>query len=245
MSRDNTSSDSLAEATRSRASFSGHGNAKGAAGFRVEGDGGPGTFLTKSGETAIVNPQKHGFDDIKIGAAWDNIDVQKPGFINKLLGRTAPANVDLDLGCLYELQDGRRGAIQAFGQMFGSFDEPPYLELSGDERTGDAEGDDEFMMVNGKNWPEIKRILVYVYIYGGAPNWAVIKPQIHVDVPGEKPLVIVPAVDKSDLAICAVAGLENVRNGIRLTNYNEYYHGHPAMDRAFGFGLQWDDGVKI
>lgn len=50
----------------------------------------------------------------------------------------------------------------------GNYSIPPYLCLSGDERAGDAQGDDEFIHLNGKEWPKFKRILVYVYIYHGA-----------------------------------------------------------------------------
>lgn len=101
----------MAEATKSRARFSGHGNSKGAAGFRTEGDGSEGEFLSGPGETAIINPQEGGFDAIRIGAAWDNIPVQQSGFLGKLLKKTMRKGVDLDLGCLYELHDGQRGAI--------------------------------------------------------------------------------------------------------------------------------------
>jgi len=247
MNREVNPADELIEATRSRAKFSGHGSAKGAAGYRTEDDGEDGSFLSVTGDTAIVNPHEHGYGDIRIGAAWDNISPkQSVGLLQRLLKKAPPSpqGVDLDLGVLYELKNGARGAVQAFGELFGDFEAQPYMALSGDERTGDAEGDDEFIMVNGAKWPEIKRLLVYVYIYGGAPDWAAIRPQVHVDVPGEQSLIIVPSVGKSELPVCAVAGLENIRNGIRLTNYNEYFRSHPSMDRAFGFGLQWDDGAK-
>lgn len=234
----------MAEASRSRARFSGHGNSKGAAGVRSEDENGESELLSGPGETAIINPQEGGFGKIKIGAAWDNILVQQSGFLGKLLKKTMHKGVDLDLGCLYEMHDGQRGAVQAFGDLYGNYDAPPYIALSGDERTGDAEGDDEYIIVNGSHWPDIKRLLVYVYIYEGAPDWRSIKPQIHVDVPGEVPLIVKPQMERSELNVCAIAGLENIRNGIKLSHYTEYYPGHAEMDRAFGFGLQWDDGEK-
>lgn len=51
-------------------------------------------------------------------------------------------------------------------------------------------------------------------------------------------------MERSELNVCVIAGLENVRNGIKLSHYTEYYPGHAEMDRAFGYGLQWDDGEK-
>ena len=57
-------------------------------------------------------------------------------------------------------------------------------------------------------------------------------------------MVVVPDVHKDELAVCAITMIENVRNGIKLTNHTEYFPGHAEMDRAFGFGLEWDEGKK-
>ena len=87
-------------------------------------------------------------------------------------------------------------------------------------------------------------IIVYIYIYEGAIDWAQVKPQIHIRIPGQSPMVVTPGTHHRELALCVIGGIENVRAGLRLTNYTEYYPGHIEMDRAFGFGLQWDDGRK-
>ena len=120
----------------------------------------------------------------------------------------------------------------------------PFISLSGDERTGDKEGHDEYLLINGHKWSEVKRVLVYIYIYKGVPNWSHIKPQVVIDVPGENDLYVTLNVYDDSLAVCAVGELENIRGGIRLTNRTEYFPGHEEMDRAYGFGLDWDDGVK-
>jgi tellurite resistance protein TerA len=244
MSRPQNSTDSLSAATKSRARFSGHGNSKGASGYQdpdaasVDCD-----FLDEGGQSLSINPPKDGFADMQVGLAWDQIIVEKP----RLFGLTKTKHVqdvDLDLGCLYELADGTRGALQPFGENFGALDTPPFIRLSGDERKGDEEGDDEHMLISGTNWNNIKRVLMYVYIYEGAPNWGTLKPQIHVRIPGENPMVVTLHTYRSELSICALAGIENVRGGLRLTNYTEYYPGHAEMDRAFGFGLDWEEGRK-
>jgi len=244
MTRNTLSNDSMAEASRSRAKFSEHGNAKGAAGYRIEGENPDCEFLSSSGQTAIINPREEGFKHIKIGAAWDNVVVDKSGFFGRLIKKATKKGVDIDLGCLYELQDGSRGAIQAFGKLFGNYNKKPYIALSGDERTGNTEGDDEYIMIKGSKWPEISRLIIYVYIYDGVPDWANIKPQIQVTVPGEAPMIVTPKISKAELNVCVIAELENIRNGIKLINHTEYFPGHAEMDRAFGFGLQWADGQK-
>ena len=240
-----TSQDSLAEATRSRASFSGHGGSLGAAGYR-EAANNPDNcaFLNEPGSFVAVSPGAEGFESMLIGVAWDNITLEDSGFFGKMFKKARKVGVDLDIGCLYEMQDGSRGAIQAFGEKFGDFDGSPFMQLSGDERTGDAEGHDESILVNGRHWKDIKRVLVYIYIYEGAPRWSEINPQIILDVPGEDDLVVTLGAHDDALALCAVGGLENVRGGIKLTNYTEYFPGHAEMDRAFGYGLEWGEGQK-
>ena len=239
------SASAIMDATRSRARFSGHGAALGAAGYKQASDHPENCdFLSEPGGNISVSPGKNGFESIMIGVAWDNVVVEQSGFFGKMFKKARKVGVDLDIGCLYEMQDGTRGAIQAFGEKFGNLQELPFMALSGDERTGDAEGHDEYILVNGKHWNDIKRILVYIYIYEGAPSWSQIKPQLVVDVPGENDLYVTLKAHDDALALCAVGGLENVRGGIKLTNYTEYFPGHLEMDRAFGFGLEWGDGKK-
>ncbi len=245
MPRDTISTDSMSEASRNRAEFSGHGNAKGAAGYRPDNEEHFENLLNGFGETLIVQKPEHGFEDIVIGASWDNVEVQQSGFFGKLLKKATKQGIDIDLGCLYEMQDGTRGCLQAFGDMFGAYNAAPFIQLSGDERTGDKAGDDEGMHVNGQQWQQIKRLVVYVYIYNASAfNWETIRPKITIRIPGEQPLVITPAIKKNDLPVCAVAGIENERGAIKFTNFGEYFPGHAELDRAYGFGLKWDDGRK-
>ena len=245
MSKDKTSVDSLIEANRSRVEFSGHGNAQGAAGERMGSyDPDNSEFLRDPGQFIAISPGPKGFEGIRIGVSWDNVQTEKTGFFSKLVKKVAHSGVDLDIGCLYEMQDGTRGAIQAFGEKFGDINAPPFIKLSGDERTGNAKGIDEFITINGQHWDKIKRLLIYIYIYDGAPHWAEINPYTIIDVPGEHDLVVTLSTYKEELCVCAVGGLENVRGSIKLTNYTEYFPGHNEMDRAFGFGLDWGDGKK-
>lgn len=240
-----TSVEALAAASESVADFSGHGAALGAAGYREASTHSENCeFLNDPGQSIAISPGKDGFESILIGVAWDNIRVEDSGFFGKWFKKVQKIGVDIDVGCLYELQDGTRGSIQAFGEKFGDFNEPPFLALSGDERTGDAEGHDEYILVNGKKWSEVKRVLVYLYIYKGAPNWSEIRPQVVIDVPGENDLYVTPQAENHHLCLCAVGELENIRGGIKLTNRTEYFPGHEEMDRAFGYGLIWEDGKK-
>ena len=240
-----SSVDAIAKASASVVDFSGHGAALGAAGYREASDHADNCeFLNEPGQSIAVSPGAEGFESILLGVAWDNIRTENSGVFGKWFKKVQKIGVDLDIGCLYEMQDGTRGSIQAFGEKFGEFNDAPFMALSGDERTGDAEGHDEYILVNGKKWSEIKRMLVYIYIYKGAPSWSKIKPQIVIDVPGENDLYVTLNAHSDHLCLCAVGELENVRGGIKLTNRTEYFPGHEEMDRAFGYGLVWEDGEK-
>lgn len=244
--RDHSSQDSIIEATRWRADASKHGGI-GAAGWISPYDANqPADFLSAPGETAIVNRTGDGLPDFDVGMAWDNVPVREAkGFLERFFKKTVQRKgIDMDIGCLYILADGTRGAVQAFGETNGAFDAPPYLFLDGDERTGDKDGRDEVIHINGAHWDDIQKILVYTYIYKGAESFADVKPQVQVYVPGSKPIVVSLNARRGEMDLCAVASIENIRGSIRLTTHLEYFPGHAEMDRAFGFGLQWEQGKK-
>ncbi len=240
----NGSQASLAEADRDHATKSRYGGL-GAAGYINEGDGG-GPFLSKPGEIAVINHPEGGLPNFEIAVAWDNVAVARTkGLIGKMIKkRVLRAGVDLDLGCLYKLKNAVRGGLQAFGDTHGALDKEPFIALSSDERTGDREGPDETIVINGAHWEEIEKLLIYVYIYDGAKNWAAVRPQIQVRVPGEQPMVVTLSAAQKALPVCAVAHIENIRGGIRMTGCLEYFPGHAEMDRAFGYGLEWESGSK-
>ena len=236
---------SLTKATQSIVDFSGHGASLGAAGFRAKSDHPENCeFLEEPGQSIAISPGADGFDFIKVGVAWDNMHMQNSGVFSKFFKKARKVGIDLDIGCLYEMVDGTRGSLQAFGGKFGDFDAAPFVSLSGDERTGNSQGDDEFLLINGRKWREIKRMLIYIYIYDGAPSWSVINPQVVIDVPGEDDLYVTLNAHDDALSLCAVGELESIRGGVRLTNRTEYFPGHDEMDRAFGYGLEWADGKK-
>lgn len=152
--------------------------------------------------------------------------------------------IDLDLGCLYELWDGRKGAVQALGNAFGSLVNPPYISLDGDDRTGTStEG--ENLRVNSAMIPQIKRILVYTFIYEGAANWREAKGIVTVKCPGSKDIIVKMDEYGSNLTMCGIALLEN-RDGqsLSMEKVVRFFEGHRDLDAAFGWGLRWVAGSK-
>lgn len=152
--------------------------------------------------------------------------------------------IDLDLGCLYELWDGRKGTVQALGNAFGSLINPPYISLDGDDRTGTST-DGENLRVNSAMIPQIKRILVYTFIYEGAVNWREAKGIVTVKCPGSKDIIVKMDEYGSNLAMCGIALLEN-RDGhsLSIEKVVRFFDGHRDLDAAFGWGLRWVVGSK-
>ncbi len=162
----------------------------------------------------------------------------------KKRGFGAPKNIDLDLGCLYELQNGKKGVVQALGNAFGSLSGPPYISLDGDDRTGTStEG--ENLRVNGAMIPKIKRILVYTFIYQGAANWKEAQGIVTVKCPGSRDIIVKMDEYGSNLTMCGITLLEN-RDGqsLSMEKIVQFYKSHIELDKAFGWGMRWVKGSK-
>ena len=170
-----------------------------------------------------------------------NARPEKKGFFGALFGSSG---IDLDLGCLYELKDGRKGAVQALGNAFGSLDRPPYVSLDGDDRTG-AVAAGENLRINGNQIANIKRILVYTFIYEGVANWKQADATVTIKYPGAEDLVVKMDSYNSTNIMCGLALLENVNDEtFSVEKIVQFYPGHEALDRAFQWGLNWKAGRK-
>lgn len=181
-----------------------------------------------------------GFGEIVINLNWNQNPSGGKGFFAKLTGSSA---IDLDLGCLFKLRNGPAGAIQALGNSFGSLQQPPYVQLMGDDRTG-ANAQGEFLHINGQHWDALERILIFAFIYQGVPNWSATDAVITLRAPEQPTLEIRLDSHRNDHNMCALAMLENDRGNIKVTKLVEYFRDHAVMDKAYGFGLRWVAGRK-
>ena len=154
------------------------------------------------------------------------------------------SGIDLDLGCLFELTDGRKGVIQALGNSFGSLTKAPYIALDGDDRSGTS-SEGENLRVNSEKIAKIKKILIYTFIYQGAANWGEAKGIVTVKCPGSRDIIVKMDEYGSDKKMCAIALLEN-KDGETLSMQKvvQFFPGHRSLDKAFNWGLQWVSGKK-
>lgn len=165
----------------------------------------------------------------------------KKGLFSSLLGAKS---IDLDLGCLFELKDGTLGTVQALGNCFGSFDRPPYMYLDGDDRSG-TNSNGENLFINGDKIKEIKRILVYTFIYEGVTNWQEANGKVHIKVPGQEEILINMDEYNNRYKMCALAMIENVNDSnFSVEKLVRFFDGHQSMDKAYNWGLKWVAGRK-
>ncbi|MEE4379079.1 MAG: TerD family protein [Candidatus Competibacteraceae bacterium] len=189
-----------------------------------------------------------GFDKIIVNLNWNQAPPASGGggFLGGLFA--SKQGTDLDLGCLFELNvqhQGRPivGAIQALGNSFGNFDQMPFIRLLGDDRSGNsAEG--EFLHINGRQWEQIRRVLIFAFIYEGVPNWAAADAVVTINTPGQPTLEVRLDSHRNDQGMCAIALLENTGGNIQVTKLMDYFQSHQYMDSAYKFGLRWTAGKK-
>lgn len=148
--------------------------------------------------------------------------------------------IDLDLCCLYHLKNDRKGSVQALGNLFGSLDEPPYLKLDGDDRTGAAENG-ENIILNMDKVQHIQRLLIFAHIYKGTPDWKTANPIVTIKCPGHRDIIVSNDVFTSRTdRICAIAMLDNHGDvTFKLTKLFTFFPKHSQMDRAYDWGLTW------
>ena len=191
-----------------------------------------------------VNLEKKGsasLGEILVNLNW-NSTPKKQGFLSSLLG--GGEGIDLDLGCLYELKDGRKGAVQALGNAFGSLNNPPFISLDGDDRTGAAAAG-ENLRINGDRLSDIKRVLVYTFIYEGVANWKQADATVTIKYPGAEDLVVKMDTFNSSNIMCGLVLFENQNDQtFSVEKIVQFYQGHRELDKAFNWGMQWKAGRK-
>lgn len=174
--------------------------------------------------------------------AWRNpLQLLRPA---EVIGHTqGMASVDFDLACLYELTDGSRGVIQPLGDLHGDFNAPPYIKLSGDDRFGTASG--ETIYVNLDHAEDIKRMLVFVYIYDGSPAFSIADVVVTLTAGNGVPIEIGLLEPNPQARSCAVALIEHDGDELVARREVRYVYGFQSeIDRLYGWGMSWGRGKK-
>ncbi|MCX4552625.1 MULTISPECIES: TerD family protein [unclassified Streptomyces] len=205
--------------------------------------------LTKDAPTVSLAKQGGTSGAMRVNLNWETRK-QFKGWGAKLSRAVAVhSDLDLDLCALYELADGRKGVVQALGNAFGSLNQPPYIHLDGDDRTGSVSAG-ENLTVNLDQKNRIRRVLIFVTIYEGARSFAdlhatvTLQPQNGAAIDFSLDECTVPST------VCALALLTN--DGGDLVVQREARYLVPArgvspqrtVDQAYGWGMNWTPGRK-
>jgi tellurite resistance protein TerA len=210
--------------------------------------------LRKKGqETTIDLTKGGGFPTGPIVANLNWTQKKAQGFWKSLFAK----DLDLDLGCFYELTDGTKSVIDAlqFSNQGGSrrvvsrqgcFVQKPWIWHTGDDRTG-AQSSGEFIEVNPEGLKDIKRIDFYAYIYlerGEVAKWADSDAVITLKIPGHNDIVISMSELSSQKSFAVLCNLEFTSTGIKVTNANTFHDSHSEADLRHGWGMRWRAGSK-
>ncbi|AKG33354.1 TerD family protein [Paenibacillus durus] len=192
--------------------------------------------LKKRGD--VINLQKGTgpIGEILVNLNWNQ--KKKKGFFS------SSAGIDLDLGCLFELSDGYKGVIQALGNAFGSTHREPYISLDGDDRTGSVTTG-ENLRINGHHITEIKRVLVFAYIYHGVTNWSEADGVVTIKQSSGPDIEVRLDDHNNRKGMCAIAMITNVDNKtFSVEKLVNYVADHLDLDKKYHWGLRWTHGSK-
>jgi tellurite resistance protein TerA len=200
--------------------------------------------LTKSAPSVSLTKQSGAGGQLRVNLQWSSgAAPQKKGLFGRLAG--GGGGIDLDLACLWEFTDGSKGVVQALGNAFQApYRGAPIIRLDGDDRSGSAVGG-ENMFIDLSRINEIRRILVFTFIYEGVPNWASADGVVTL-YPSAGPEIEV-RLDESDSGspTCVIAMLENRGGELVVQREVRYIRGGQAdVDRAYGWGMEWARGSK-
>jgi tellurite resistance protein TerA len=204
--------------------------------------------LTKEAPTVSLAKQGGTSGALRVNLSWQ-VRKQFQGWGAKL-GRAVAmhGDLDLDLCALYELSDGRKGVVQALGNAFGALNQPPFIHLDGDDRTGGTPG--ENLTVNLDHLQHIRRVVIFVTIYEGARSFAdldatvTLQPQHGAAIDFSLGECTVPST------VCALALITNtgsdlvVQREARFLVPQRGVSPQRTVDQAYGWGMNWTPGRK-
>ncbi|MFJ6436180.1 TerD family protein [Streptomyces sp. NPDC091416] len=204
--------------------------------------------LTKTAPSVSLTKQGATSGGMRVNLSWS---ARRPprGWMRKGEDAVRLEDVDLDLSCLWELRNGATGIVHPINNQFGSFDQPPYVQLDQDDRTGTSETG-ENLMINLDHAAEIKRLLVFVVIYAGASSFAGLHGVATLYPPVGPPIEMLLDECTVPSQVAAIALIENVGGELIVRREAKYLLPPPgifkqqAADLEYGWGLTWQVASK-
>lgn len=211
--------------------------------------------LEKQGDSHFIDLIKKTNDitkEIVINLNWSQ--EKKGGFLSNLFGDKSN-DIDLDLGCFYELNNGEKTAIDGIqfskGQggarniltRQGRYTAEPWIWHTGDDR-GTSSGSGENIIVNPTGIKDLKRIIVYCFIYDGVAKWQETNAVVTVKVSGNPDIEVAMGNQSSHRKFCAIAEILFTQNSIAVKKLVTFHNSHGDCDKMYNWGLSWKAGSK-
>lgn len=196
-------------------------------------------ILDKSGDKHRIDLIKHTDDisDIVVNLNWSG-------------------DIDLDLGCFYELKDGKKRLID--GLQFshgrggnrdvvsnqGCLTQKPYIWHTGDDRDG-SHDEGETILISPKGLNEIKRMTIYTFIFQGAAKWNETNAVVTVKVPGSEDVIVEMNQQNTNKRFCAIAELSfGGDDSITVKKLITFHDNHSNCDALYNWGFKYNVGSK-
>uniref|UniRef100_A0AAU2JRV4 Tellurium resistance n=1 Tax=Streptomyces sp. NBC_00049 TaxID=2903617 RepID=A0AAU2JRV4_9ACTN len=216
-------------------------------------------LLTKAAPT--VSLDKHGVTSglIRVNLQWTSRRAaaerearQARGLFGRIrasLRAGAAQDADLDLGCMIKCRDGSKTVVQALGNAFGAVDRYPYVALDADDRTG-ASAAGENLVINLDHQDEFSKLLLFVYIYEGAGDFAGLDAVVTLTSDRGDSFEVRLDECPPQAHACAIALVK--RQGRELVVEREVRWFTPqdgpgvqdVISRAYRLGMKWTPGRK-
>jgi tellurite resistance protein TerA len=205
--------------------------------------------LTKQAPAISLSKQGGTHGALRVNLNWAVPGMQQRGMFGKR-GPARPADLDLDLCCMWEMQDGERGLVHAINNKYGSMTERPYVLLDTDDRTG-AVATGENLTINLDHSAEFRRLLVFVDIYEGAESFAGINAVATLFPQFGAPIeMFLDHTDGQPARTVALALIENINGELVVRRECRHIHKQPdrfrkeSVDLAYNWGLSWHSASK-
>jgi len=196
--------------------------------------------LKSKGSTFEIQPKTGRAEEILVSLNHSHIaKPSKHKFLGRMLQQQEDdSEIEFNLGCLYELRDGRKGAVQVLGALYGAYDKPPYiLHMADDPREIEMEG--EFIRINERFVKRLKRILFYTFTEEKDPQWDKVNPVMSIKHAGSPEIILKLKDQESDMNLCALVLFKNTGNSICVSREARFFYGHEDMDLAYQWGIGW------
>lgn len=197
--------------------------------------------LSKSGDSHKVSLKKDAVPTIKVNLKWSAAAKKSGGMFGGLFGGGSVQQQDLDLGCMYETVDGQKGVIQALGNAFGSRNSDPFISLDGDDRSGASTEGENLEILRPDR---IKRVVLFAYFYEGSSDFKALDTKVTMQVSNGETVTLALSTPADKKTFCALAQVSVKDGQISLTKEEQYFAGHEACDRHYGFGFNWTRASK-